>query len=288
MKLIQRSGTIVALLPILLLGICPLQADTVNPDQAGDLLLKAVEAYGGTENWRNKGLLVVHETQRRYEEGGTRVVEMDHYVDTQGRGYRLERVAGGDRQVLGWDGHGFWAVEGGEPGDEALLGEARRTISDAFFRISWPFILMDGGLEPEYAGTDTVDGMATEVVKITYPEDPAAKYFQGHEDAGGEEGHGRHASAERDHGGGHHGDQVYYFHFDSAHRLVKVYFSHHGDGTFETLYPGDYREIDGILLERSRRLLRQDGQKHYDSEFTRMEFRDKADVELFRRPVAAH
>ena len=285
MNLIQRYGTIVALFSILLAGASPASADA-DSDQARDLLEKAAEAHGGRDNWRERGLLAVHETQTRYEDGGTRVVELDHFMETQGRAYRLERVSDGGRQVFGWDGHDFWATANGEAGDEELLGEARRTLSDAFFRFSLPFILTDAGLEPEYAGSDTVDGMATEVVKITYPGAPAASYFEstGHD---GDEGHGEHGAAESGHGGGHHGNQVYYYHFDSGYRLVKVHFSHHGDGTFESLYPGDYREIDGILLEQTRRLLRPDGQKLYDSEFSGMGFRREPGGELFSRPAAA-
>jgi hypothetical protein len=260
-------------------------------EQAHALINNAMQSYGGKNAWAGKGTLVVNESQTRHEESGTVVHKIVHYMDTTGKGYRLELDNGKEKRVYGWDGSRFWATLNGKHGDEALQREAKRVIGDAFYRFSLPFILDDPDAEYEHTGRDTVNGAQTEVVKITYSKSPADRFFTEHghpqQEHGNEHGGGGEHNAATQHGGGgdhHGGHQVYNYHIDKDYRIVKVYFSHHGDDEYETLLFKDHKSIDGIIREQSRTLLNHEGQTHYEAEFSNIAFRKDIDPTLYKVP----
>jgi hypothetical protein len=251
-------------------------------DQVAMIINNAVEAAGGEMAWLDKGTLVVHETQIRETDGVSEAVSLVHYMDTAGKGYRLEMVRSDGDYVFAWDGHGFWATKDGRSGDHELEREARRVISDAYFRFSLPFILAEDIDDMEYAGTDQLNGMVTQVLKTSYSQGPADRYFSSHSDDSEHNSGESHSSHEG--GSGHHGDEIYYFHFNDQNRLVKVYFSHHGDGNFETLLLSGIASVQGILREDTRRMIRHDGSILYDAEFTYIGFDTEVQEGLYRQP----
>ncbi len=268
-------------------SICLLIAfDSVHGQSADNsaesIIQNAVDTAGGKQSWLAKGTFVVHETQMRESNGIPEPVSLIHYMDTAGDGYRLEIIRADGNYVYGWDGHGFWAQKDGRAGDHELEREARRVISDAYYRFSLPFILLDNTDDMEYSGTDQLNGMVTQVLKISYSQGPADRYFSSHSAESGhnaEESHSAHGG-----GSGHHGDEEYYFHFDDQNRLVKVYFSHHGDGHFETLLLTGIDRVDGILREDTRRMIRHDGSILYDAEFTYIGFETKKQEGFYKQP----
>ena len=247
-------------------------------NRATGIIHDAIVSAGGQDRWQGNGNLVVHETQTRYEDGGTVMVELVHYMSTTNNGYRVELSRSGQNTTYGWNGNEFWATLDGKPGNDDMVREARRVISDAYFRFSLPFILDDNAQHPEYAGTETHDGKATNVVRIAYKQGPADRYFSEID-----KGHGH--KTEAGHGGGSgghgHGGEVYNFHFNPENQLTKVHFSHHGDGTYETLLLEDFKVINGIRREHKRTLLRPDGETLYISMFTGIEFVKEVDGSLF-------
>jgi len=207
-----------------------------------------------------------------------------HYVGIDGNGYKVELDSEQGKQVFGWHGHHFWATQDGKPGDEALLTEARRVISDAYYRFSLPFVLAKPDLNPQYHGRDNVNGIETEVVKIAYRDGPTAGYWV-EADTHAQGGHGHSAQSA---GGGHHhaADEIYFFHFDKDYRIVKIYFSHHGDDTFETFLFDDFRMVEGVLREHSRKLIRPDGNTHYETTFSGFEFQQDVSSDFYSTPKA--
>jgi hypothetical protein len=300
-----RNNIIFVSFSILLFTVCSAQAQ--SGDKASDIINRAVKSAGGNSNWQQNSNLVVHESQTRYEDEGTVQVNLIHTMSTKSMDYHIELSRTGINAVYGWDGTEFWATVDGKPGDDDLVNEARRVISDAYFRFSLPFILDDPEQKAEFTGNDSVNGLATEVVKITYEKSPADRYFS---PAAAEHGHGsgdakvehndakavhsdakaNHDVAKVEHGGesagyGHgHGGEVYNFHFNKENQLTKVYFSHHGDGTYETILLEDFKVVDGINREHKRTLLRPDGQTHYISNFTSIDFIKEIDDRLFSKP----
>lgn len=267
---------------ILLFPVFTIQAQADS--KSASLIHDAIVSAGGMDSWQRKGTLVVHESQSRNEDDGIVKVNLVHYMNTMGKGYRVELAYPYNNYIYGWDGKEFWAMANGKAGDHELVREARRVISDAYFRFSLPFILDDVGQDAEYTGSDTVDGTATEVVNITYEKGPADRYFapaaeeHGHNSTQEEAGHGAESEG---HG---HGGEVYNYHFNSRDQIAKVYFSHHGDGTYETLLFEDFNMVDGINREHKRILLRPDGQTHYESDFTSIEFVNQINDSIYSKP----
>jgi len=289
------------LLAALLLAPGISQADASS--QAQELITMAADKAGKAA-WDSMSTLVVHESQARNTDTGLLQMELDHTMDIKGRGYRMEINSSKGKQVYGWDGKQFWAVVDGKPGDADQVKEAKRLISDAFYRFSLPFILADEGPAITYEGKDAVDGVATEVVKITYNGGPVDQYWSKPEggDHAEHAGHsaGKHEEAKPEHQhentdknehqaeatGGHHGhgSQVYFYHFDKDYHIVKIYFSHHGDDSYETFLLGDFTSVNGIVREQSRKLIRENGNTLYDTRFTAIEFRKDGDESLYQSP----
>jgi len=261
-------------------------------DPVSSVINKAINYAGGADTWYGNGTLKVQEFQKRYEEGGVVIVDLTHTMNTDGGGYRIDLSRQGRKFVYGWDGMGFWATADGKPGSEDDVSEARRVLSNSYFRFGLPFLLerdLDG---LEYTGTDSYYGMKTEVLKITYDQEPADRYFSGNSDSAedqhsSENDHnsGSEHQAEAEHGGGnHHGGEEYFFHFADNGELKKVYFSHHGDGTYETLIYNNIRMVSGINRDHTRVLYRPDGNIHYESFFSKIEFTNKLDAGGYVKP----
>ena len=273
--------------------------------EAKDIISKAVDAAGGIV-WEGINTMVVHESQARNTDTGLLQMELVHYMDTKGRGYRMEISSTQGRKIYGWGGQQFWASVDGKPGDEDEVKEAKRLISDAFFRFSLPYILNGPNAGMEYAGKDSVNGIETDSVKITYKGGPVDSYWSaGNSDAADHsaekpvamadhaaghagdkheakaEDHAKHGEAAGDH---HAGNQIYFFHFDKDYRIVKIYFSHHGDDSYETFLFSDFVTIDGITREQARTLLREDGSKLYDTKFSQTGFKKETDNSLYKSP----
>jgi hypothetical protein len=250
-------------------------------EQVTNIVNKAVSYGGGTNTWNNNGTLIVHEFQKRYEEKGVVIVDLTHTMKTDGSGYRIELSRQGKKSIYGWDGSEFWAQVDGKPGSEEDVSEARRVISDSYFRFTLPFVLENEIDKLAYEGEDTLNGNKTEVLKITYDKGPADRYFSSHDEhssgsehkaeAGGSEGH-------------HHGGEVYFYHFSESGQLKKVYFSHHGDGTYETLLYKNIKPVNGISRDHKRTLLKPDGNIHYESFFSKVGFSRSVDAGTFNRP----
>ncbi len=283
---------------ILFVTVFSVQAQSAG--KASEIINRAVTSAGGNSTWHQNSNLVVHETQTRYEDEGTVQVNLIHTMSTINTGYRIELSRTGINTVYGWDGTEFWASIDGKLGNHDLVNEARRVISNAYFRFSLPFILDDSEQRAEFTGNDSVNGSTTEVIKITYEKSPADRYFSpvakehDHGSANAKADHSV-AKAEHDvvkveHGGesaghGHgHGGEEYNFYFSKENQLTKVYFSHHGDGTYETILLEDFKVVDGINREHKRTLLRSDGQTHYISNFTSIDFIKEIDDRLFSKP----
>jgi len=287
------------LVPVYLLGLLllvPACAQTDTSSQAREIIRQSIVSAGGPV-WDGINTMTIHESQARNTDNGILQMEIVHTLDTKGRGYRMEITSKLGKQIYGWDGQQFWAVIDGRHGDEAQVKEARRLVSDAFYRFSLPFILDDEGSKLEYAGKDTVNGKATDVVKITYSGGPVDSYWKEGEQHHGDHGGAKHetsadkhaAASGGDHGnhggGGHHGgSQIYFFHIDEEDRIVKIYFSHHGDDSYETFLFDEFTTINGITREQSRKLIRADGNTHYDSRFSRAEFRTDSNTEVYQSP----
>lgn len=262
--------------------------------EAGAIIEKAIANAGGTA-WSELSTMVVHESQARNTDSGLLQMELVHYIDTKARGYRMEISSTQGKQIYGWDGRQFWARVDGKHGNEQQVKEARRLISDAYYRFTLPFVLADAGPKIEYVGKDMVNGTATETIKITYEGGPVDLYWKAEGDQS-HQGHQEHAAARNEvkadehagHGeeaGGHHsGKQVYFYHFDKDYRIVKIYFSHHGDDSYETFLFDEFTTIDGITREQSRKLIRADGNTHYDTKFTRIEFSKDAEADQYKAP----
>ncbi|MGK0298539.1 MAG: hypothetical protein ACI9XC_002161 [Gammaproteobacteria bacterium] len=274
-------------------------------DKASDIINRAVDSAGGNTTWQQNGNLVVYESQLRYEDEGTIKVNLIHTMSTENKGYRIELSRTGINTVYGWDGTEFWATVDGKPGNHDVINEARRVISDAYFRFSLPFILDDSEQKAEFTGNDSVNGSETDVIKITYAKSPADRYFLApikehshdagdtkveHNDAKAEHNNAKadhnvakaeHSAASAGHG---HGGEVYNFHFNKENQLTKVYFSHHGDGTYETILLEDFKVVDGINRGYKRTLLRPDGQTLYLSNFTSIDFVKEINDSLFSKP----
>ncbi len=295
---------LVTLLFTLLLVPAYTQVDAES--QARDIINKASD-QAGKSVWDGIATMVVHESQSRNTDTGKLQIALIHTLDTKGRGYRMEISSTKGKQIYGWDGQQFWAVVDGKPGDEDQLKEAKRLISDAFYRFSLPFVLDDPQAEMEYAGKDSVNGVETDSVKITYQGGPVDSYWNTgktrhqpehaaarHEQKAGEHaGHmgARHGDtgvdqAKHDEGSGDHhaGNQVYFYHFNKDYHIVKIYFSHHGDDSYETFLFDNFTTINGITREQSRVLIREDGNPLYATKFTQVEFRNDADVSLYKSP----
>lgn len=260
-------------------------------DQVESIINKAITQAGGGKTWHDNGTLIVHEFQKRFEEGGVVIVDLTHTMNTDGSGYRIELSRQGRNLVYSWDGMGFWATADGKPGSEDDVSEARRVLSNSYFRFGLPFVLERDVDGLEYTGTDSFYGMKTEVLKITYDQGPVDRYFSGHADAHGDHSSGNDQNtnsehqAEAEHGGGHgHGGEEYFFHFSENGDLVKVYFSHHGDGTYETLLYKNIKKIGGINREHIRTLFRPDGNIHYESFFSKIEFSNSVDSRIYQKP----
>ena len=273
-----------------LLSLIPVFAQTDTTAQAREFIDRAIVNAGG-DVWGGIATMVVHESQVRNTDNGVLEIAIDHTLDTEGRGYRMEISSAEGRKIYGWDGKRFWADIDGKPGDEAGQREARRQISDAFYRFSMPFILANRNSTIEYAGKDEVNGKPTNVVKITYPGGPVDSYWKTADQLAKEHGHGQHGNHDAaapakagEHGGHHDGTQVYFFHFDEDDRIVKIYFSHHGDDSYETFLFDDFTTIDGITREQSRRLIHGDGKTLYDTRFTRVEFKTDSNTDLYTSP----
>jgi hypothetical protein len=308
--LFRGSFIVNALLAALLLAPAISQADASS--QAQDLIRMAAEKSGKSA-WDGMSTVIVHESQSRNTDTGLLQIELEHTMDIKGRGYRMELSSSKGKQIYGWDGKQFWAIVDGKPGDADQVKEAKRLISDAFYRFSLPFILGDSGPAISYEGKDAVDGVATEVVKFTYNGGPVDSYWSKAEDSEHSEhaGHtaGKHEAANTGHqdevkaghqhenaekheqqaeaSSGHHGhggSQVYFYHFDKDYRIVKIYFSHHGDDSYETFLFGDFTAVDGITREQSRKLIRENGNTLYDTRFTRIEFSKEGDESLYHSP----
>lgn len=267
-------------------------------DPAREVIARAIVAAGGAA-WENLTTLIAHESQTRNTDKGVVQLELDHTMDLKGKGYRMEITGDGSHRIYGWDGKQFWANIDGKAGDEDQVKEARRLISDAFYRFSMPFILGNHNSSREYVGEDMVDGKPTKVVKITYQGNPVDSYWKTDAMRAEEHGHNQHddkqAAAKPDehaehsaeagkheaHGDHHDGAQVYFFHFDEDDRIAKIYFSHHGDDSYETFLFTDYTTVNGITREQSRKLLETDGKTLYDTRFSRVEFRTDSNTELY-------
>ncbi|NNE37725.1 MAG: hypothetical protein HKN08_05415, partial [Gammaproteobacteria bacterium] len=150
-----------------------------SDDQVSKILNQAINYAGGADTWRNNDTLKVHEFQKRYEEEGVVIVDILHTMNTDGSGYLMESSRQGSNFTYGWDGMAFWAMVDGNPGSDDDVSEARRQISNAFFRFSLPILLERDIDELEYEGTDSLYGARTEVLKITYENGPADRYFAG-------------------------------------------------------------------------------------------------------------
>lgn len=306
-----KSGLIVggrkfitALIAGLLLIPVVTQADAASDGR--DLISKASEKAGKVA-WDGMATLVVHESQSRNTDSGKAQIELVHTMDIKGHGYRLEVSSAKGKQTYGWDGKQFWAVVDGKPGNEDQVKEAKRQISDAFYRFSLPFVLADKGSEISYEGKDSVNGAPTDVVKISYKGGPVDSYWKTEateehadkHDAKAEE-HANHTADKdeakheehADHdkmaeGHDHHAhvdNQVYFYHFDKDLHVVKIYFSHHGDDSYETFLFSDFATIDGITREQTRKLIKEDGNDLYDTKFTKIEFSKDTDENLYQSP----
>lgn len=268
-------------------------ATAMVPEGSGNkgdqVIQQAIESAGGEESWKRSQTLVVHEIQTRYSPQGSSEVRLVHYLDTDENKYRVELEDQEGRKVFGWNGERFWATVNGQGSDANLLQQARRTISNGYYRFSLPFVLDDPGAEVEYVGSDKVEEVETEVVKVSYQHGPTSQYWeeeteqdQRHSlsESGAGQGGSEHVEAHH-----HSGSETYYYHFDkNNHKIVKIYFSHHGDDSFETLYFRDHRRIGAINKEHSRELIGPDGERLYDSLFTKIEFQEERMKEFYEAP----
>ena len=290
------TGLIAALLLIPVVT----QADATSD---GRELISKVSEKAGKAAWDGMATLVVHESQSRNTDSGKAQIELVHTMDIKGHGYRLEVSSAKGKQTYGWDGKQFWAVVDGKPGNEDQVKEAKRQISDAFYRFSLPFVLADKGSEISYEGKDTVNGAPTDVVKISYKGGPVDSYWKteaAEEHEAKSEEHADHADTKdeakseehADHdkmaeGHDHHAhvdNQVYFYHFDKDLHVVKIYFSHHGDDSYETFLFSDFTTVDGITREQTRKLIKEDGNDLYDTKFTKVEFSNDTDENLYQSP----
>ncbi len=268
-------------------------------DSVSSVITKAVDYAGGADTWKNNSVLKVHEFQKRYEDGGVVIVDVTHTMNTNGNGYRMELSRQGKDLIYGWDGMEFWAMIDGHPGTDDDISEARRQISNAYFRFSLPFVLQGEIDEITYEGTDKLYGANTQVVKITYENGLADTYFQadtgGHDDhsdsdVSGHSSENNHESGSEhqvqvEHGGRHHhGGEEYFFHFAENGELKKVYFSHHGDGSYETLLYKNNKMVNGIVRDNIRVLLNPDGNIHYESFFSEIGFINNVSAQTYKRP----
>ena len=277
----SRNSNVIVSGFILFFAIFVVQAQTV--DKASNIVTSAIDSAGGSSTWQHNGNIVVRETQIRYEDEGIVEVNLTHTMSTTKKGYRIELLKLGKKFFYGWDGKEFWATVDGKPGDHDLINEAKRVVSNAYFRFSLPFILSDDEQKPEFIGSDNVNGLVTNVIKIVYEKGITNQYFsqsKKQHEAKTEQGEN---SGGHGHGHGH-GHEIYNFHFNQQHQLVKVYFSHHGDGTYETILLDDFKVVGGINREHKRTLFRPDGKIHYVSSFTNMVFVKEIDATLFSKP----
>ena len=250
--------------------------------QGLELIQRAIEKAGGITAWKKASYMVVQEHQTRYTPEGSEEVELVHSLSTTGKRYRLEMKSNQGEKVFGWDGSTFWATLNGEKGDGELQREAQRNISNNYYRFRLPFNLQDQGSQMEYGGEEKVKGRDTVVVKVSYEEGPTVQYWQPEEEQSGHHAEPSGSAAEQHH---HTGQEIYYYYFDKHnYEIVKVYFSHHGDESFETFYFSDYKTINGIRKEHHRELIGPDGEKLFTSRFSRIEFTDEIPDAIFRIP----
>jgi hypothetical protein len=277
----QSSANLMVLL--CLLFTAQLQADAAS--QAHDVINKAIEVAGGIGAWQRQGTLIAHETQTRYGGGEPSRVSLVHYLNTKGDGYRLEITRSDGKFVYGWDGRAFWALVNGKPGDADQVREARRTIADAYYRFSLPFILDDSKVDMEYTGTESFNGSEVDVVKITYNQGAANRYFPTQEADQGNTSSMNHDSSSAPAAHSSPADhEVYFYSINKSGIINKVYFSHHGDGSYETLLLDDYDSVGGILKEHYRKVLLPDGKTLYESDIADVSFSEEIGSEKFSKP----
>lgn len=142
--------------------------DRLQASEAGQTVLRAMEAHGGLAAWYGSGPLAFRYAYTRLDSLGNAdssraPLDTRQLVDTWSS--RAVHTLAADTSVsFGWTGQQAWA----RPSAEAVPTDARFWSLTPYYFVAMPFVLADPGVNLESASPITVDGRQLEQVYVTF------------------------------------------------------------------------------------------------------------------------
>lgn len=212
--------------PVSSVKISPYNA--LPDNEAGTIVRKAIEYFGGWENWVSKNTVSYYKTTSYLDSTGTEtrsVGQLHQYQLQPTFKARMSWEENGDQYVIINNGQQAWKFKNGEEmTDQGSKNQAWNSSFGSHYVFSMPFKLTDPGTILTFEGLDTLDnGKVVNSLKVEY-----------------EEGAGS--------SGGMH--DWWYF-FDPETNELIANFLDHGHGYSYTSYEG-FEEVDGIRIQKKR------------------------------------
>ncbi|HBQ10870.1 MAG TPA: hypothetical protein DEF51_06680 [Myxococcales bacterium] len=135
----------------------------MESSDAGRVLWSAIEAHGGLGAWLSKGTIAFEFDYRPLDDPNKRRHSFNE-VDLW-RARAFQREVDGDAR-FGFDGSQAWIV----PSLDAFPSSPRFWATTPYYFVGIPFVLADPGARYERLEDAALDGVAHQVVRVTYEE----------------------------------------------------------------------------------------------------------------------
>ena len=235
-----------------------------------DLLANMIEAAGGENAWYAVDEGRFTRLHYVYDENEN-VIDTDEetFYFRNKDGYRM-MVESDDENghiLIGYDDNGYWATKDGRKLHPATAAKELDMMCDsdfctplcaaemALYRFAMPFKMADPGLILSYAGENTVNGVPTRTLDVTF------------EEGVGQDRWVLHADAET-----------------NLIRRIDHYASADGSTPPETVFWSDYRTENDIQISHSRTYYRSNGTKLEEYVISEVDFSSPLPPEVFARP----
>ena len=141
-------------------------AERMNASPAGQRVAQAIAAHGGLEAWFRGGPLRYTYSYQRTDADGMATGEplATHQIIDLWSAGAVHTIAADTSVRFGWTGEEAWI----SPADAELFTNARFWALTPYYFVSMPFVLADPGVNYALAPSDTIQGRAVDVVRITF------------------------------------------------------------------------------------------------------------------------
>jgi hypothetical protein len=137
--------------------------DRLAKSKEGQILWKAIEKYGGLENWYSNGPIYFRFNYKNLKSGGPDTYQT---VDTWSAKARHQLVSD-TTTAYGWDGEKAWKY----PYNASVKENPRFWSLTPFYFVGMPFVIADEGIKLQDEGEITFEGNTYHQIRVNFADD---------------------------------------------------------------------------------------------------------------------